>query len=272
MTVAELEAALSRAFPAKDAEDWDHVGRSVGDPDAPVGRVACALDATAENVARAADAGASVLVAHHPVYISAPRAFAPHPDATTPQSAAAVYESARRGVALISMHTNLDRSHAARTVLSARLGFSAFSSLEHPGEPGRCGLGALADTEALSLAALARRAADAFGTVPRVWGDADARVTRVAVLGGSLGDLGGLAMEAGAQAVVCGEAGYHVCQDLAARGCAVVLLGHDASELPFAGVLADAVRAAGVPDDNVTILGEHRQWWSLEEGATHDNR
>ena len=176
------------------------------------------------------------------------------------------------GIAIISMHTNLDRSLEARQALCERLGLHALSSLEYPDAPERCGLGALADAEPIALEALSRRAAHAFSTVPRIWGAPDAMVSRIAVLGGSLGDLGELAMKAGAQAIVCGEAGYHVCQDLAARGCAVVLLGHDASELPFAEVLARTVCASGVPTDAVTVMGERRQWWSLDEGALHDNR
>lgn len=272
LTIADLEAALFAAFPSEHAESWDHVGRSVGDPDTPVERVMCALDATEANVVRAAEAGANVLVAHHPVFLGAPAAFGPRPSAENPQSAAALYGAARRGIAIISMHTNLDRSLEARQALCERLGLHALSSIEYPDAPERCGLGALADAEPIALEALSRRAAHAFSTVPRIWGAPDAMVSRIAVLGGSLGDLGELAMKAGAQAIVCGEAGYHVCQDLAARGCAVVLLGHDASELPFAEVLARTVCASGVPTDAVTVMGERRQWWSLDEGALHDNR
>ena len=38
LTIADMEAALFAAFPSEHAEGWDHVGRSVGDPDAPVER------------------------------------------------------------------------------------------------------------------------------------------------------------------------------------------------------------------------------------------
>ncbi|WP_419052347.1 Nif3-like dinuclear metal center hexameric protein, partial [Enorma massiliensis] len=97
MKVCELERSLFESFPKVDAESWDHVGLSVGDPDSTVGRVLVALDATADMVRRAHDGGANVLLAHHPVYIAAPDAFVPR-SGSHPQAAAAVFEAARLGV------------------------------------------------------------------------------------------------------------------------------------------------------------------------------
>lgn len=264
MLVERLEHALFDAFPRTDAESWDHVGLSVGDPDAEVGAVYVALDATVETVRAAHEHGANVLLAHHPVYISAPDAFVPRAG-THPQAAAAVFEAARLGVSVLSFHTNLDRSQAAQRELPARMGLSARGSLEHPEDPDATGLGSLADLPATSLAELARRAADAFGTAPRVWGDPDAPVARCAFLGGSLGDFGDAALANGAQAVITGEAGYHVCQDLALRGLGVILLGHDMSEYPFTDILVRAACQAGVDPARIVRAAVPRQWWTVAE-------
>ena len=77
MIVSELEHALLARYPKIDAEGWDHVGLSVGDPDDEIHGVACALDATEANVHRALESGANVLLTHHPIYIKAPEAFCP---------------------------------------------------------------------------------------------------------------------------------------------------------------------------------------------------
>ena len=143
MIVAELERALLARYPKTDAEPWDHVGLSVGDPATEIAGVACALDATEANVHRAFEAGVNVLLTHHPVYIKAPKAFCPA-DATRPQCSAALYEAARCGVSIISLHTNLDRSNEARVCLSKLLGAALVSSLEHVDDPEATGLGALA--------------------------------------------------------------------------------------------------------------------------------
>lgn len=175
MIVAELERALLARYPKADAEGWDHVGLSVGDPAAEITGVACALDATVANVRRAQEAGANVLLTHHPIYIKAPEAFCPA-DAARPQCSAALYEAARCGVSIISLHTNLDRSHEARVCLSELLGAAPVSSLEHVDDPESTGLGALTTlNNPCSLRDLAARAATAFGSDPRV-GRSRARV------------------------------------------------------------------------------------------------
>ena len=90
MIVSELERALLARYPKADAEGWDHVGLSVGDPAAEITGVACALDATEANVHRALEAGANVLLTHHPIYIKAPEAFCPA-DVSRPQCSAVGY-------------------------------------------------------------------------------------------------------------------------------------------------------------------------------------
>lgn len=266
MKVFELEQALFDSFPRTDAEAWDHVGLSVGDPDAEVRRVFVSLDATAAMVREAQRAGADVLVAHHPVYIKAPEAFVPRAG-RAPQASEAVYAAARAGISVMSFHTNLDRSLEAQHLLPDLMGFAPLHSLEHPGDPFACGLGSLADVGGgITLRDLARRAAAAFSTEPRVWGDPGSDVVRCAFLGGSLGDLGERAVACGAQAVICGEAGYHVCQDLAARGVGVVLLGHDASEYPFVSILSRSVERAGIASDAIVTSEPPRQWWTVSKG------
>lgn len=266
MIVAELERALLARYPKADAESWDHVGLSVGDPTAEITGVACALDATEANVRRAVEAEANVLLTHHPIYIKAPEAFCPA-DAARPQCSAALYEAARCGVSIISLHTNLDRSHEARARLSELLGAEPMSSLEHVDEPEACGLGALATpADPCSLRDLATRAAAAFGSDPRVWGEADHACRTVAILGGSLGDFGELAIAAGADVIVTGEAGYHAAQDLALRGLPVILLGHDRSEEPFVDILMNSAVDAGVdPRHTIKILNPC-QWWTVTKG------
>lgn len=267
MTVDELATFLLCEYPVDTAEPWDHVGLSVGDPAASIAGVAVALDATMGSLRAAREVGANVLVTHHPVYIKAPDMFAPN-DSSRPCSSAVVYEAARTGVSIISLHTNLDRSLAARNRLCDMIGISRHSSLEFPTDSASIGLGAVGEVPRNSLEALTARCADVFDTMPRAWGDPASPVTRVAVLGGSLGSFGELALSVGAEAIVCGEAGYHICQDLSARGCAVVLLGHDRSEEPFVDILANSIKRAGVDAEAIHTIDSPAQWWTYTKGES----
>lgn len=170
-------------------------------------------------------------------------------------------------MSIISLHTNLDRSHEARACLSVLLGAVSVSSLEHADDPEATGLGAFATlNDPCTLRDLAARAATAFGSDPRVWGDAECPCRTVAILGGSLGDFGELAIAAGADVIVTGEAGYHVAQDLALRGLGVILLGHDRSEEPFVDILMNSAVDAGVDPRHAIKILNPCQWWTVTKG------
>lgn len=266
MVVKDLEVALLERFPRESAEPWDKVGMSVGRPGDEVSGVAVALDPSPVAVRAAYAAGCNVLVCHHPAFISAPELLTPVASESS-WAGEALYAAAELGVSVISLHTNLDRSMQARRLLPGMIGLAAESSLEFPDEPERLGLGALCRVdEPLSLGELARRCAGAFGGAPRVWGSPTLLVRSAAVLGGSLGEFGEAAASEGADVVIAGEAGYHVCLDVLQRGCSLILLGHDRSEMPFCGILAEALAEVGVSRDMVDVLDVSCPWWTLTEG------
>ena len=265
MLVSDLLSYLLGRYPVTDAEEWDHVGLSVGDPAAQIEAVACALDATEANIRRAHRLGANVLLTHHPIYIKAPSAFAPH-EASLPQASAAVYAAARLGVSVISLHTNLDRSLEARTCLCGLLDVTPLSSLEFKDDPESTGLGAIAELdEERTLNNMANIVARAFDSAPRVWGKPSKSCRRIAILGGSLGSFGELALDAGADTVITGESGYHVAQDLSIRGLGVILLGHDRSEEPFVDILMNSCIDAGISPSHAHRILNPRQWWTVTE-------
>lgn len=117
--------------------------------------------------------------------------------------------------------------------------------------------------EPLSLGQLAARAGAAFRVAPRVWGDADAAVARVAFGNGSVGDLLGAAVSAGAQAMVCGEVRYHAAHEASQDGLGIIEIGHDVSESPLVNVLADAAGVA-VRDEDIEVasFATGPRWWT----------
>ncbi len=63
MLVRDLESSLLARFPRRDAEAWDHVGLSVGDPDTKVRGVLCSLDATLDSLLKLDGLGFAVSAA-----------------------------------------------------------------------------------------------------------------------------------------------------------------------------------------------------------------
>ncbi len=129
-TVSDLVAALERRFPAAWAEPWDRVGLLVGDADVPLERVYVTLDATRQALAAAAEAGANVLLTHHPAFLTAPETVTPG----SPGGAIAL-AAASAGVALACAHTNLDRAPEGASALARALGLDPVSPLEGSRNP-----------------------------------------------------------------------------------------------------------------------------------------
>ncbi|MBN1192976.1 MAG: Nif3-like dinuclear metal center hexameric protein [Coriobacteriia bacterium] len=129
-TVGDLVDALERRFPSAWAEEWDRVGLIAGERHSPVEGVLVTLDATAESVTRAAATGAQVLVTHHPPYLNAPEAVV-----SGPGPAGTLEAALRLGVAVVSLHTNLDRAPEGASALASALGLTELEPVEPASEP-----------------------------------------------------------------------------------------------------------------------------------------
>ena len=99
----DVVAVLEAAYPPALAHDWDAVGLVCGDPDEPVSRVLFAVDPVVETVDEALDAGAGLLVTHHPLLLRGVHGVG----ADTPKGAL-LHRLIRGGAGLFTAHTNAD--------------------------------------------------------------------------------------------------------------------------------------------------------------------
>lgn len=128
---------------------------------------------------------------------------------------------------------------------------------------GAARLGRVCDLpEPLSLRALATRVADAFSIVPRVWGDPDATLDRVATVSGGGGSLLSDAVAAGAGVLVTGEVRYHTALEALEAGVAVIEAGHDVTEWPHVPVLAAVLRRHPSLAERVSADEPTQRWWT----------
>jgi dinuclear metal center YbgI/SA1388 family protein len=114
--------AVEAIAPFSLAESWDNPGLLIGSGHQQVRRALVALDATLAVIQEAQEAGADLIVTHHPViYEKLGRISAESP----------VYQAIQKGIAVISAHTNLDTAKGGvNDALAARLGLKDVSLLE----------------------------------------------------------------------------------------------------------------------------------------------
>lgn len=254
--VGQWVALVDGRYPERDAQAWDATGLQVGDPDDPVTAVLVCLDVTPETLAEAGEAGAELVLAHHPLLF---RPLARLTPATAPGRLA--LHAARQRIAVLAAHTNLDAAVPGTSdPVADLLGLAGSVSLQplaappggdadaddSGGAPRGKGIGLVGELSPprtlRALAAAIRQGLPAPHL--RVAGDLDALVTRVAVCGGAGDALVGAALEAGAQVLVTGDLRHHVALDALTLGLAVVDAGHHATEAAALPRLAAELEAA----------------------------
>lgn len=182
VTVAALRDVVESLWPREDAEEWDHPGLAVGDPNAEVQRVVLIVDATPASVAEAIEHGADAVFGHHPLF------FRPVDSvAQTSARGRIVADLQRAHCALLTAHTNADVSaDGSSSVLARALGASIRGVLS---ARARGGLGVIADLpDETTLGDVARRLAEVLPTTGRgvaVSGPFDGRVRTIAVCAGA---------------------------------------------------------------------------------------
>ena len=124
-TLRDVVAALETAYPPALAESWDAVGLVCGNPDEPVQRVLIAVDPVAETVEEAVEAGAQLLVTHHPLLLRGVHGV----PADDPKGAL-VHRLIRAGAGLFCAHTNADSADpGVSDALAAALGVTVTGPL-----------------------------------------------------------------------------------------------------------------------------------------------
>ena len=120
LTLREVVAALESVYPPETAMDWDQVGLVAGDLDQAVRTVHFAVDPTLAVVQEAVDAGADLLVTHHPLLL---RGI--HSVATTGAKGETLTRAILGDLAVYCAHTNADvASPGVCDALAAAVGLS----------------------------------------------------------------------------------------------------------------------------------------------------
>lgn len=241
--IADIYDFLDEWAPWSTQMDFDNAGLLVGDREAEARRILVALDATEPVIREAARKRCQLLVTHHPIIFHPVRAL-------TEQDVVGVKlrRLTQKGIGVISAHTNLDMAEGGvNDVLLETLGLAREGILEPAGAlpDGRAyGLGRIGSLpEAVAPAAFAKqvkRALSARGG-RAVLGSRPIR--RVAVCGGSGGDLVHRAAALGCDALVTADVKYDQFLDAAQLGITLVDGGHFATENPVVEAVAARLRA-----------------------------
>ena len=114
MNIKDLLNRIDKIVPFSLSEVWDNTGLIVGDNEMPVYDICLTLDATPEVIDQAVNAECNVIITHHPLI------FTPISNVDTSSFTGSVIKKAiKTDTAIISLHTNWDKSGLNNTLASA---------------------------------------------------------------------------------------------------------------------------------------------------------
>ena len=228
MQCKEIMQVIEAAYPRSAALDFDNVGLLAGRAGKEVNRVYLALDATDAVIDRAIEAGADMLITHHPLI------FSPMKRVTDEDFIGRrVVKLIQSDIAYYAMHTNYDVLGMA-TLSEKILGIKNSQVLdvtmcEDGNEEGIGRVGDLEKPMTLEECCVYVKHKLKLGSL-KVFGDMNGIVSRLAVLPGSGKSAVTPAIAKGADVLVTGDIGHHDGLDAVEQGLAVIDAGHYGTE------------------------------------------
>lgn len=265
-TLAEVLAVAEELWPRSGASEWDAPGLVTGDPAATVSSIRLSVDAVAATVDEAIEAGADLLIAHHPLLLRGVTTLA-----EDRYKGAMVARLIRAGCALLSAHTNADVVESGTSaVLASRLGLVDAVPIV-PGESPTRGLGRVGRLERpVTLGRLASMLAEllpATANGVRVAGDFEQPVRSVALCGGAGDSLLSEPAVVGADVYITSDLRHHPASEARenariAGGPALIDVSHWASEWLWLESAAHELRAA-LPGVSVSVSDVRTDPWDF---------
>ena len=220
--VKDIKNAIERLAPCSLAEEWDNVGLMLGDAEQYVSTVFICLDVTSENVQKAIDCDADLIISHHPLIFSPLKNIL-----DTDVSGSIISTLIRNNISVYSAHTNLDKADGGMNdVLADKL---ALSDVRHfkDGTIGR--IGELeTPVELADFKDFVKNVLDCRSI--RYVGTPDETVKTVAVCSGAGGDGIYSAYNEGADVYVTSDIKHHEAQLAYELGINLIDAGHFETE------------------------------------------
>lgn len=231
MLCREIMQVIEAAYPREAALDFDNVGLLAGRAEKEVDRVYIALDATDAVIDRAAEAGADMLITHHPLI------FSPLKKITDEDFISRrIVKLIQNDISYYAMHTNYDvlgMAELSEKILGIRDTEVLDVTMEKEGKPEGIGrIGKLEKPMTLEECCVYVKHKLNLGSL-KVFGDMSAEVSRLAISPGSGKTAVPAALAKGADVLVTGDIGHHDGLDAVEQGLAIIDAGHYGTEYIF---------------------------------------
>lgn len=227
--VSDIYNYLCRMAPLQLQMDFDNSGLLVGRPEREVNKAILALDVSPDVIAEAIESKAQLIISHHPLIFSGIKSVTDKK----------LLDLVENGIAVISMHTNLDIAPGGvNDVLLSLLGAKCTDVLDEAG----CGRVGFLENQ-LDLNSFLVNCKKLLACNGVRYYDAGRAVKNIAVMGGSGGDAIDAAFNKGCDTYVTADVKYHQFLKAAELGLNLIDADHFFTENPIIPVLCERLKA-----------------------------
>ena len=252
MKKTDLLKTLDKIAPLSLAEDWDNCGMQVDLGKTEINRVYVALEVTQEVIKAAKEAGADMIIAHHPLLF--PQIAVTHLR-TGNVCEKYLIDLVKNDIEVFSSHTCFDAAARGNNDYIARLmGLERIKTFA--GQIAR--IGRL--KEPVPLGEYEKTVAEKLGNHigMTVWGDPKKLIRKVAVCTGYGGDMWEQALYEGADLFISGEFKHHEMSYMSQTEMAFITAGHAATEWIFVPNMAAQLAEMTLGDLEIIECSSHQ--------------
>ncbi len=212
MILKEITEYLEHHAPLSYQESYDNSGLIVGDPEASITAAIVSLDVTEEVINEAVEAGANLIIAHHPIVFRGLKNFTGRDYVQR-----VVIKAIKKDIAIYALHTNLDNvlSDGVNNKIAEKIGLINTKALvpypsmiEHDRPRGTGLIGELPEELEWSVFLHSLKQNMAINVI-RYTKAIIPQVKKIAVCGGSGSFLLPQAIKAGADILITADFKYH---------------------------------------------------------------
>ena len=261
--LSKLLSVFETLWPQSGADEWDQVGLASGSANQEVDSVLLCVDPTLAALQEAKAKKCQLVVSHHPLLLEGV-----HTVAEGELKGDILSFAITNSIALFSAHTNADIvTGGVSDVLASKIGIkNSVPLVPTTGDSGHGRIGKL--DQPLSVHELAQRISEILPATYapiRVAGNVTAKVSRVAVVGGSGASFLPAAISAGAECFVTSDLKHHVSLDAVTdqtHGISLIDISHFAAESLWLAPAAVEL-AKQVPGVEFLVSEDNSDPWSL---------
>ena len=247
MKVNDIELFLNEVFPPENALDYDNVGLIAGDREKVVSAILISLDLTDKAIEVAKEAGANLIVTHHPIIFGGIKTLT-----MEDYVGKTLVKLVKAGISVIACHTNLDLTDEfGNLAIADKLGAEEPKHLEGS----VCGVVYELNTiDRITLKQYCKIVAEELGCSGVITiNNPENYVNKIVVQGGSFDeDSVEAVIKSGADTVLSGEIKHHICVGFEQMGINTVIAGHSATEQAYLPKLKNLL-AEKYPGISITV-------------------